>query len=145
MKVPTVDVSHHQSEFRITLFNTKKSAVLGLIFLILPLLFLSGVVLKHYLQIDFGIFTSVYEWIGNMDQEYGDGSLLNWVIRFLLLFGPLLAIGINLISIVYIRHEPISKEILISIKLKWVNLVIIFSCFFIFFIFFSYLILENIN
>ena len=35
-----------------------------LFFLILPLLFLGGVILKHYLHIDFGLLTFVYNWIG---------------------------------------------------------------------------------
>lgn len=140
---PAVDVSGHQREFRLTLFNTKKSAILGIALLILPLLFLSGVIFKHYLQIDLGILTSVYEWIGDIDRKYGDSSILNWIIRILLLFGPLIAIGINLISILHIRYEKTQKEIVMSLKIKWLNWIIITVCLTIFIIFFLYLILEN--
>ena len=140
---PIIDVSTHQQEFRLTLLNTKKSAVLGIALLILPLLFLSGVILKHYLQIDFGILTSVYEWIGDMDHKYGNNSILNWIIRILLIFGPLVAIGINLISILHMRYEKATKEIVISLKLKWLNWTIITVCSTIFVIFFIYLVIEN--
>lgn len=143
LEPPTVDVINHQKEFRLTLLNTKKSAIIGAFLLILPLLFLSGVILKHYLQIDFGIFTSVYEWIGSVDQKYGDSSLLNWVIRVLLLFGPLVAIGINLLAVLHLRYEKAAKEIVMSLKLKWLNWTIIVLCSTIFFIFFLYLLLEN--
>ena len=143
LQQPVVDVSTHQQEFRLTLLNTKKSAVFGVALLILPLLFLSGVILKHYLQIDFGIFTSVYVWIGQADQKFGDKSVINWIIRGLLLFGPLVAIGINLLSVIHIRYEKAQKEILMSIKLKWLNWLIIIFCSLIFFTFFLYLIIEN--
>jgi len=105
LEQPNVDVSQHRREFRLTLLNTKKSAILGLILLILPLLFLSGVILKHYLGMDLGILTSVYDWIGELDQKYGDSSILNWIIRLLLLVGPLVAIGINVLAILHLRYE----------------------------------------
>ncbi|MCZ6595808.1 MAG: hypothetical protein O6943_12965 [Bacteroidetes bacterium] len=143
LEQPTVDVSQHRKEFRLTLLNTKKSAILGIILLILPLLFLSGVILKHYLEMDLGIFTSVYDWISNLDRKYGDSSILNWIIRLLLLVGPLVAIGINLLAILHLRYERLQKEIVISIKMKWINWVIILFCSTIFAIFFLYLIMEN--
>ena len=145
LEQPTVDVSHHRQEFRLTLLNTKKSGILGLILLILPFLFLSGVIFKHYLQIDLGILTIVYEWIGDIDQEYGDSSILNLVIRFFLIIGPLIAIGINLMAILHIRYEKYQKEIVISLKFKWLNWIIIITCSTIFAIFFLYLIIENTN
>lgn len=140
---PTIDVSAHQKEFRLTLLNTKKSATIGAVLLILPLLFLSGVVLKHYMGVDFGILTAVYEWIGETDREYGDSSFLNWMVRILLLFGPLVAIGINLLAILHVRYERSQKEVVLSIKLKWLNWSIIIICSMIFMVFLFYLIAEN--
>ncbi len=145
LEQPTVDVSRHQREFRLTLLNTRKSAILGAILLILPLLFISGVIFKHYLQIDLGILTSVYEWIGDIDHKYGDNSVMNWIIRFFLIIGPLVAVVINFLSIFHIRYEKVSREIVMSIRLKWLNLAIILFCSVIFLIFISYLILENVN
>ncbi|HMB64100.1 MAG TPA: hypothetical protein VKN36_13555 [Eudoraea sp.] len=143
LELPDVEVAQHQKEFRLTLLNTKKSAITGAILLVLPLLFLSGVILKHYLHLDFGIFTAVYNWIGRMDRQYGDSSILNWVIRTLLTLGPLTAIGLNLLSVIHFRIEKAQKEIVFSIKLKWLNWLIIFLCAAIFVVFFLYLIVEN--
>lgn len=70
LSLPVIDVNQHQKEYRLTLLNTKKSAFLGVLLLILPFLFLSGVILKHYLKIDFGFLTSVYDWIGDIDHKY---------------------------------------------------------------------------
>ncbi len=145
LELPTIDVSQHQREFRMTLLNTKKSAIAGVILLILPFLFLSGVMLKHYLNIDLWLFTSVYQWIGDLDRQYGDNSIINWIIRILLLFGPLAAVVVNLLSVTHIRYEKLSKEIVMSFRLKWLNWLIVGICSLIFLIFFFYLILENIN
>lgn len=141
---PLVDVNKHHREFRLTLLNTKKSAITGVILLILPFLFLSGVVLKHYMQIDFGILTSVYEWIGMLDQKYGDNSILNWLIRIFLTIGPLVAIALNLLAVTHARIEKASRELVISFKMKWLNWLIIFICTTVFVIFFLYLVVENV-
>lgn len=143
LEQPTVDVSKHQREFRLTLLNTKKSAITGAIFLILPFLFLSGVVLKHYMQIDFGFLTSVYEWTGILDQKYGDNSILNWIIRILLTIGPLVAIVLNLLAVTHARLEKANRELIISFKMKWLNWLIILICTTVFAIFFLYLLIEN--
>ena len=143
LEQPSIDVSKHQSEFRLALLNTKKSAITGVFLLILPLLFLSGVVLKHYMQIDLGILTSVYEWIGEIDHRYGDRSILNWAIRALLIIGPLAAIAINLLAVSHFRVEKARKEIVLSFKMKFFNWLIILICSTVFAIFFLYLIGEN--
>jgi hypothetical protein len=141
---PAFDVSKHQREFRLTLLNTKKSAIAGAVLLILPLLFFSGVVLKHYMHIDFGLLTSVYEWIGMLDQKYGDSSILNWVIRILLTIGPLAAIALNLMAVTHVRYERTNRELVLSFKMKWLNWLIILICTTIFAIFSLYLIIENL-
>ncbi len=143
LEQPSFDVGRHQQEFRLTLLNTRRSATIGAILLILPLLFFSGVTFKHYLGMDFGILTSVYSWVGELDQKYGDSSVINWIIRSLLLLGPPVAIGINLLAILHVHYEKPRREIVMSLKVKWLNLGIIIICTFIFLTFFFYLILEN--
>jgi hypothetical protein len=140
---PTVDVSKHQREFRLTLLNTKKSAITGAVLLLLPFLFLSGVVLKHYMQIDFGFLTSVYDWIGMLDEKYGDNSILNWIIRILLTIGPLVAIALNLLAVTHARLEKANRELVLSFKMNWLNWLIILICTTVFAIFFLYLLVEN--
>ncbi len=143
LKKPTVDVTGHQREFRLTLLDTKKSAWIGVGLLIVPFLFLSGVILKHYLQLDVGIFTSVYQWIGELDRKFGDRSLINWIFRILLLFGPMIAIVLNLWAILHVRYDKDQKEIVMSLKLKWLNLIILLISGLVFSVFFLYLLMEN--
>jgi len=145
MEQPKLDVHAHQDEFRLTLLNTKRSSMAGIILLILPFIFISGVVFNHYLGIQIPIIGNMYEWITDLDREYGDHSALNWSVRLLLLFGPLIAGAVNLMAITHIRWEKVQKELIISFKMRWQNLLIIGICFFIFSIFFTYLTFANLG
>ena len=145
MEQPNLDVHAHQKEFRLTLLNTKRSSLAGIILLILPFIFLSGVVFNHYLEIHIPIIGHIYEWITDMDRQFGDNSALNWIVRLSLLFGPLIAGAINLMAITHIRWEKVQKELIISFKMCWQNVLIIGICFFIFSIFFTYLTFANLG
>ncbi|MDX1542943.1 MAG: hypothetical protein R3214_03280 [Christiangramia sp.] len=118
----------------------KLITITSLVLLILPFLFLTGVIFKHNLQTDFWIFTSVYDWIILTDQKYGDASLMNWIIRFLLLGGPFLAFFINFLFVFQYRQSAS-----FSMSYKWINLLIIISGAFLCLIFLSYLIMENMT
>lgn len=143
INLPEVEVPQHQREFRVRLLNTKKSTIGSTLFLILPFLFLTGVLFKHYLKLDFWLFTGVFNFIGELDSKYGDQSILNWVFRFLLLAGPPLAVLVSIMGILHLRYDKLQKELIIGLKIKWVNISIILSASLIFIIFFTYLIFEN--
>ena len=120
----------------------RKSGQIGLVLLIFPFLFLIGLFVKHYLEIDFGLVTYLYDKVNYLDATYGDASVMNWVVRFLLLGGPLIAVFVNLMSVVHARYLKESSEILLSIKVKLVNWLVIGGCSLIFIIFFTYLFVE---
>ena len=111
LKGPEIQAAEHQQQFRLTILNTKRSALAGIGLLVLPVLFFAGVIFKHYLRIDLGIITGTYEWIAQLDATYGDLSILNWIIRILLLFGPVIAIFINLAAILHISYQKGTKRI----------------------------------
>ncbi|WP_461303892.1 hypothetical protein [Aureisphaera sp.] len=143
MKIPNVAVDEHKRIFGLTILNTRRSAFAGIVLLMLPLIFLLGVLAKHYLAISIPVISSVYDWIGEMDRQYGDSSILNWVIRILLLFGPLVGLAINLLAVSHVRLERNPYELVISLKFKWINWILILVCTLVLLIFFFYLIMEN--
>ena len=145
LSTPQVDTPIQQQLFRVTLMNTKRSSYVSLFFLVLPFLFLSGVVFKHYLNLDIGFLTSVYEWISKLDHTYGDNSVLNWIIRFLLVIGPIIAMALSLMGIIHVRYESDPKELILSLKIRWLNLSIIIGAGMVFAIFFLYLLVENVH
>ncbi|MDN5201857.1 hypothetical protein QQ008_10800 [Fulvivirgaceae bacterium BMA10] len=142
LETPEVHPQRHQKQFKMYLINTKKSATFGILFILTPFLFLFGVLFKYYLKIDFGIFTGFQEWLISLE----DISLFaTFMVRFLLLGGPLIAILINLIAILHFQYDSIAKEISLTIRIKWLNILIIALCTLIMSIFFFYLLVENIN
>jgi len=143
LKPPVVKVERHREFYLVPLLNTRKSAAFGLVLLVFPFLFLSGVILSHYLQLEIGILTSVYLWIGELDQQYGNESWMNWVIRLLLFAGPLAAILLNLLSVTHISYFKPGKELIISFKLRWLNWLLIIFCSSVFAVFSIYLLIEN--
>ena len=65
----------HKSQLKLTLLNTKKSAIFSIFLILTPFLFLLGVLFKHYLGINLGIFTAFYEWLIEIDPD-DDASFL---------------------------------------------------------------------
>lgn len=138
---PNISAESHMKYFKVYLLNTKKSAYLGYILLLTPFLFLLGVIFSFYLEIKIPIINGIYQWISEND----DTPILNWVLRFLLLGGPLIAILINLLSVIHFQWNSKLKEFIITLKVKWLNLSIIIVCSLIFLIFFTYLVIENLG
>ncbi|MFQ5640996.1 MAG: hypothetical protein ACE5IR_23715 [bacterium] len=144
LKKPEVSSTHHKQQLKLTLLNSKKSATFGFFLILTPFLFLFGVMFKYYLKIDFSIATFFYEWIAAIDPD-SDSSIISWLIRFLLLGGPAIAVMINLFAILHFQFDRTSREIQVTLKLKWLNLAIVAVCSCILMIFFFYLLVENIN
>lgn len=143
LQVPEVTVDKHQRVFHLTLLNTRKSALLGVLLLLLPFFFLTGVIFSHYLEMEIPVLTSIYHWIADLDRQYGDDSVLNWIVRLLLLLGPLMALAVNLLAVLHVSYQKTLKEVVIALKLKWQNWLIIGICAGFEIVFFLYLILEN--
>lgn len=138
---PSVQSETTKRVLKIALVNARKSANIGIVLLALPLLFFSVNVFKYQLGIDLGFIASFVSWIGSLDTI----PVLNWVVRFVLLGGPVVAILINLLAITHFYTDKESNEFVVTVKLKWLNISIILFCGLLLFLFISYLIVENIN
>jgi len=137
---PQVRSESRKNLLKLTLLNSKKSAYLGTMLVILPFLFALANIFKYQLGIDLGILSAFVTWIGSFD----DTSVVNWIIRFLLLGGPVVAVLVNLLAITHFYIDKPSKELIITCKMKWLNIAIIVFCSFILFIFLFYLVAENL-
>ena len=141
---PDMVSESHKRQLKIALMNTRKSAIFGVFLVIAPFLFAMGAIFRHELGMDFKIFTWFFDFIGAIDPD-SDSSLISWGIRFLLIGGPVIAVIINLLAILHFQFDSITKEIQVTMKLKWSNIAVILFCSFIFMIFFVYLLVENLN
>lgn len=129
----------YANRFRTYLLNTRRSAIVGLLLLVLPFLFLLSNIIEYVLKFNPGIIRKVVDLFVYFDQY----PALWFVGPLILLGGPLVAVLLNLLSILHIHYEKKSNEVILSIKLKWLNLIIIVVCVLIVGAFFLYLIVEN--
>lgn len=132
----------HKRQLKLTLLNTQKSAAFGVLLVLTPFLFASGMILKYNLGIDFGLFTWFPSWLVSFEEK---SIILTFLLRFLLLGGPLIAVLLNLLAILHFQFDGAANEVLISIKLKWLNIAVVIFCSAVLMIFFLYLLVENIN
>jgi len=142
---PQIDIGKHKQELRLRLLNTKKTSRLGLVLMALPCLFIFGMLLKEYLGYDLGLFTFVYDALAENDRRYGDTSVVNWLFRLLVLAGLPLAVYLNITSLLHVRYEKDLKELFITLKIRWLNIIIVLISLLVFFVFLNYLIAENIS
>lgn len=132
------------SLIKVPLLKTRVSSWVSWLFALVPALFLMGVGLNHYLGIAFTPLTGFYNWVNNMDQLYGDRSVINWIIRFLLLGGPLVIIFVNLLAILHVLYAREQKELIITLRMRARNILWIAISVLVFLLFAGYLVFENI-
>lgn len=139
LESPDIRDEGYQDYFKLYLISTKQSAGFGILLLLAPVIFVTGMLFKYQLGIDLGILTAIASWIGDADHIPG----LNWLVRFALLGGPLLAVLINLLAITHFQYQKSSRELLVTFRLRWFPILFILFCMGILAVFFVYLIVEN--
>jgi hypothetical protein len=139
LKTPTADTSSQQQTLKITLLNAKKSSRFGTAFIIIPCLFLFGVFLKYALGIDFKIFSSLEEEMATFDKI----SYLKWLSPFLLVGLPLAGIVLNLLAITHFYWDKLKRELIVTIKYRLVNIILLLISIAIVCVFILYAIAEN--
>lgn len=112
----------HKQELKLTLLNAKRTAWWGTLLIIIPALFLTGVFLKYILGT--GIIFDPLD-------KYIFGPLVHSKYKFLepllLFILPLFVLVINIIAITHfsIKRSDGNIDVLISVKRKWWNWLII--------------------
>lgn len=139
MHKPNVSSDSHQLQLKITLLNAKRSAGIGILLALVPCLFLAGIFLTRFLHIPFPGFSAVEEWMSRKDNSVW----IKVLIPFLLLGGPLIALAFNLLAILHCEVNQKAREVIVTIKIKWLNIVISLLCLLILSIFFLYSVGEN--
>lgn len=141
LNTPSVESNIYSNSFKIRLINSKKSATFGILLMLLPIIFFFGMFFKYNLGIKLPLVWSIAEKLAQVDHIPG----LNYLVRFLLLGGPVITILLNLMAITHVLYNKLSRELIFSFKLKWVNILIIVGCFFLLSAFLLVLLVENIN
>ncbi|MDQ3843865.1 MAG: hypothetical protein M3342_07600 [Bacteroidota bacterium] len=140
MHKPDVHSPTHQVQLKITLMNAKRSARVGVVLVVIPCLFLTGILLTHYLHLHFTAFKNMEDWMARKDNN----AIIKAFIPLLLIGGPLVALAVNLLAILHFELKKEARELIVTIKIKWLNIIISLICLLILFCFFLYGVVENL-
>ena len=140
MHKPEIESLTHQVQLKVTLLNAKRSTRIGVILVILPCLFLGAVLIKYFLHINLPSFSAFEEWMSEKDQNV----LIKLLFPLILIGGPILALILNLLAILHFSFDKKAKELIITLKFKWFNIIVSLICLLILFCFFLYAVGENL-
>ena len=107
-----------QEMLRATLLSARRSSRVGLILIALPALLLTLFILGS------SLFPGLARWLA------GAGSAISLPLRailvFLFLVGfPFIAVILNFLAIIWFKYYPNRRELAISIRMRWPNIIIV--------------------
>jgi hypothetical protein len=120
LKRPEVNAEASRQQIKLVLMNTKKSATWGIWFLVIPVFFFCCVAIKYLLHWNWGMAGSFLDWMADVDRS------MSFPIVSILLFIVLPGIGaiVNLLSVMHFMFDKIKKELIVTIKVKWINIIL---------------------
>ncbi len=141
LKTPDVSSISHYKELKLMIVGAKKSAAIGFWFIVIPVYFLFCVFMKYYFHINLHLFDIMIEMLSDLDKTPG----MKFISPILLIGLPLATIVLNALSILHFQYEKSWKEIKITIRLRWINIIIIAISTALVCIFMLYVIVENVH
>ena len=129
----------HMETIKLTVLNTKRSAIAGSWLIAIPCIFLFMVCMKYIFGINIGLF----DWIENIFvslDKYKYAYIVNPILFIIL---PLTGLAINLLAICHFSFNRTAKEFGITVKLKWKNITIALISFLCVAVILTYLFTEN--
>lgn len=109
-----------QEMLKVTLLSARRSSRIGTVLIALP----GTVIFLFFLQNTLHLFPAWTRWLA------GTGTFLPlpWraILVFIFLVGfPFVAVAINLLSISWFRYDHFRRELSITVRLRWPNLLIV--------------------
>lgn len=126
-------------ELRLAIVSAQRSAVMGIWFIVMPWFFLMCVIMKYIFHLNLGIIDTLEQMMSALDK-----SPQTWWIGPMMLMGlPIVSIIINALAISHFKWESYTGSLIVSIRMRWLNLSVLVVSTGTVGIFFLYLITEN--
>ena len=103
---PELSSATHQRQLKLVLVSAKRSSRIGILLVTLPCLFIFGVILKYGLGVASPLFSALEEKMADIDR-----SFFRFVPPLLLVGGPLIALGLNLLTILHFHIDRVRREL----------------------------------
>lgn len=117
---PEVNADASRRQMKLTLMNTRKTAFWGFWFIAIPIVFLGCIVIKEFLKIEFGFANTFIELMARLDRE----SSTRWLTPVLFVLLPGIGALVNLVAIMHFVYDKAYKELVVTIRLKWLNIIL---------------------
>ena len=121
LNTPNTDFVKHQEILKIGMMNSSKSARIGIVFILIPMLLIVIAYLKIKLLIHWDFFTRLNQYVSNQNQT----SVFSWISHIIFIGLPILAIIINLLAITHFYIDKQNKELTITIRYRLKNLIVL--------------------
>ncbi|WP_028663573.1 hypothetical protein [Runella zeae] len=119
LKKPT-PATQHQAYLKVPILNTRKSAAIGWWLVLFPLLLLAFLGMKEIFKSDNHVVDTFFDTLTVFDRAHG-----GWFSPLLFFLFPLIAAGMNLLSLLNIIYDRNTNELIVTIKLRFWNLFLI--------------------
>lgn len=118
MDVPRPEDIKHQQELKIPLLSYKRSSWMGLWLLSLPTAFVFTILLKYR----FGVRTPVLDAVEGVFKAISGNPVLTYLIPLIFIGLPLLTMVINFLAFCHVTSDKATKELLVTIKYRPLNM-----------------------
>jgi hypothetical protein len=121
LTVPDPQIEPNE-KLKLTLLSSRRSSLLGVAFVVVPLIFLFSMIMKH----EFGVNLHLFDLIGNFLLAMDKNPVTHWLSPVIFGFLPLVAIALNLLAIMHVSYVRERRLLTVTIKMKLQNLVPLF-------------------
>lgn len=143
LQVPQVDPAKHQQMVKMAIMNAERSATLGVWLIVVPCYFLLCVCMYYYFHVHTSWFGAFFELIISLDKTPG----FDYMAPLILFVLPIIAVVINCLAITHVQVNKANrvKEFTITIKIKFLNILLIIISLLIIGLFISFTMVQNIS
>ena len=141
LKKPGFSSFEPGKNLKLMIVNSKKSAAIGVWFLVVPCYFLFMILMKYYFNVNLHIIDIFENFVASLDKS----PITKFITPLFFVGLPIAGIVINLLSIMFFDYNKEQKQINISVKLKPVNLLLVILSLAVVSVFVLYLVAENVN
>lgn len=139
LNTPNTDFVKHQEILKIGMMNARKSARIGIVFILIPMVLIVLAYIKIKLLIHWDFFPRLQQFVTGQHQP----GILSWVTHLFFIGLPILAIVINLLAITHFYIDKQNKELIITVKYRLKNLIILLLGALLLVLVFMYILLSN--
>ena len=141
LETPKTNFIKHQDVFKIGLMNAKKSSRIGIIFILIPALFILIVYIKYQFLIRIDYPSTMNSFLLNVDHA----NYFKWIVPIVFIGLPVIAIFVNLLAVTHFYINKTSKELIITLQYRLKNIVVMIISKVILLTFIIFIIVENVH